>query len=264
MAWRLTKRTRALITGDWDRDQLVGSEWGSTRMAGASLSHRLGAHTEASLGYTLRRFDFETQPGLTAHVATASLTRELGRKSQITVSGGPRFEPDKIEPEGALWLQTRPGRADLTVGASRVGSRVLGYPGRWLPGAATTESAAVELGYSPSSRLRFAVTPGYYHTRLDGGDRLQATVRRVIVEAGYRLKPWLALMSSYEWSLQSGDLTVEPGDVRHRIFMIRFTTQWIDTRVDTRGKPPVIKKPGTGEPVGDDGIAIIDEEGVER
>jgi hypothetical protein len=141
---------------------------------------------------------------------------------------------------------------------------VLGYAGKWPPGAATTESAALEVGYSPSTRLRFAVTPGYYHTRLDRGLRREATVQRVVVEGGYRLKPWLALMSSYEWSLQRGDLSAEPGDVRHRIFMVRFTTQWIDTRVDTRGKPPVIRKPGTGEPVGDDGIAIIDEEGVER
>src|SRR5262245_59059727 len=61
--WRLARRTRSIFTADWDRDQLVGAEWGSTRAASASFAHRLGAHTEASVGFTLRRFDFESQPG---------------------------------------------------------------------------------------------------------------------------------------------------------------------------------------------------------
>jgi len=266
LLWRVSKRTRATFTGDWDRDRLVGAEWGSTRTAGATLAHRPSPRLELGLGYQLRRFDFETQPGLTSHVVSASVTRDLGRKSQLTLSGGPRFDDDGIDGEGAFWLQTRPGRADVTFGASRVGSRVLGFPGKWLPGAATTESVALELGFSPSARMRFALTPGYYHTRLDREAR-QVTVRRLLFEGALRLRRWLALLTSYEWSLQQGDLSAEPGDVRHRIFMVRFASFWEDR---SGRRPPVIRKPGTATPEGEerDGVTVkgapAEEEGVER
>jgi hypothetical protein len=251
LARQPTRPGRATFTGDWDRDQIVDAEWGGTLTGTAAFAQRLSPRSEASISYTLRRFEFQTQPGLTAHVVALSWTRGLARTSQVTLSGGPRFESDGTKAEGAAWLQARPGRMDITFGASRAGTRVLGFPGKWLPGAATTDSLQLELGVSPSRRLRFAVTPGLYHTRLDREDR-QVTVRRLAVEGSWRMRRWFALETGYEWSLQQGDLSAEPGDVRHGMFSVRFVMNPSEI-----GGQPLVKKPERGGPGGvDPGVNV--------
>jgi hypothetical protein len=221
-ARQLDQRTSADVDYSFTDDQIVGGMRFRAQSTSIRLQRRESERTTASIRYELDRFDFNTGTASTSNMLTLGWTRSMTRDLSIALTGGPRIDNRRLEPELTAGMQARVRTGDLSLAYSRSRAPVIGFTS-----AAQTDTLRGSVAFMPWRHARVQVMPSVY--RVVTGDR-HARISRLGVE----VSPVTSLRAEYDVSLQNGDIysTALPSAFSRHVLSITFI----------RSRPPRLGK----------------------
>ncbi|MGH9798272.1 MAG: hypothetical protein ACRD5D_08985, partial [Candidatus Polarisedimenticolia bacterium] len=142
------------------RDDLDGGIGSRTGRAFLGLERRTSVKGAAGIEYAVTRYVFDSGEPATAHSLSLGWEGALGRRTNVSVRGGPRYSGGAVDPEGALTLSHDRRRVDLSLSFNRSLATVIGRSG-----TVTTTGISPALAVRPGPRWSFTVAPHRYRTR---------------------------------------------------------------------------------------------------
>jgi hypothetical protein len=209
-------------------DRLEGGAADNTQMGVVGLGRRIGPRDAVSVAYTHRRFSFNTGESSTAEVAAFGWTRDVGARTRLVVSAGPRLAAGKVVPEVFASVRQRMGHAGLALAYSKTQTVAIGQPG-----AFDTDSLLAVFDLRPVHWLEIASSPGVFRNSHPG---LRATSYRLNLEARWHMSRSLETTVSYGFDLQRGTLVAPDGQIRHGLLRISLVASPPSSR--RLGRPP--------------------------
>jgi hypothetical protein len=220
LTWRTGTQSEAIFDYGFIHDQVAGGLGlgGDAHTARVRLERKATARDTLRAGYALRRFSWSGGAGLDSHVVTVGWTREVGPRTRMGLSVGPRLasgRPVELEAEASLRIGLRGG--ELAVTGAQTETRVVG-----IAEPAVTQDAAVHLGVEPSRHWRLGLEAGLYRTRFTEGSVL---VHRLGFDVAWRVAPWLSLEVVPRWTHQAtGSGVAAFRDLDRRVLLFRVVT----------------------------------------
>ena len=215
----LQHRFGAFTTGDLEyaftRDQVSGGTATWTHAARLELERRVSTRDSRSVGLAFRRFAFGEAGDLASPVLTLGWDRQLTRRLRLEFEGGPRLSGGRVGPELSVSLSHRLRRGEVSLSYAQTETTAIG-----VEGAVIAESIGLSLHRQLSRPLRISAAPSVWRSRRGG---FEAMVYRVSLDATCQVAKPLALIGSYQFSLQRGSLDGrEGGHFAHNIFLLRL------------------------------------------
>lgn len=166
----------------FSRSQSVGGGWSQHITRGSTLS----------LAYDVQLYDLGEGGRSRSEVASVGWSQQLTRSTSVSVMGGPRMYQHSTSAEVSASVSHRLRRGQISLGYVRGQQAV---PGEIVE----TESFGGSASYQIGRRIQLSLSPGYF--RNAHGEFL-TEVYRVSGGLSARIKPWLAMQSSYQFVLQ--------------------------------------------------------------
>lgn len=227
--YAIDPRTKAKLGYDFGHRQQVGATTSETQEATGVLEHAWTGIDTIAVAYAFRRFAFDEaapanpsatpSPGEprsepktkeTSHSVTVGWSRQLSRLTRVALAGGPRFSDGSVGPEASASISRtlEGGVADFTY--ARTQATAVG-----ISGALDIESFAATIRYELLEALTTSIGGGLYrNSRPDQS----SDVYTANLEVRYRLREWLSLVGSYQFSYQTGNIDSSPGAANRKIY----------------------------------------------
>ncbi|MBI2827637.1 MAG: hypothetical protein HYX77_00005 [Acidobacteria bacterium] len=216
IAYRFDPRTAGTGGYTFTKDEVAGGISTLTHTLNLGLDRRITARDIGHFTYQLRRSIFEEVNTTTSQAFTLGWTREVTPRTSLTLRAGPRFTGGSTDPELSASIRQRLEQGDLSLTYSRSQAAVLGQAGTTI-----TDSWSAMATYRPLRSLEIRGGPSFLRSTRTG---TVAEVLRGNLDASYAITPWLALVGSYQFSLQQGRL--DPGgrgeDILQNVFLLRL------------------------------------------
>lgn len=216
LAYRIDPVTLGTATYSFAGDKLDGGVDADTHTTALRLDRAVSRDNTVHTGYTYNQFRFGNAESVEAHVLIFGVTHKLSPQTSTTFLAGPRFSEGSTDTELSASVRHRLRQGELSLAYARSQSTAIG-----LSGVVTTEALDATATYSPSTALEFRATPGIAKVERGG---FQAEVYRFNVEMGYRLNRIFSLVSSYQYSVQRGNIVgPSTGDITRNVIMFGIT-----------------------------------------
>lgn len=216
IAYRFDPRTAGTGGYSLTKDEVAGGISTLTHTLNLGLDRRITRRDTGHFTYQLRQSAFEEAGATTSHAFTLGWTRELTPRTSLTLRAGPRFTDGSTDPELSASVRQRFAQGDLSLTYARSQTTVLGQAG-----TATTDTWSAMGAYRPLRFLEIRGGPTFLRSTRAGA---VAEVLRVSLDASYKITQWLALVGSYQFSLQRGSLDARNAgeDILQNVFLLRL------------------------------------------
>lgn len=219
-AFRFDARTTGTLTGARTLDRLSGGVQTDVRTIDLRLERRASARSAWSVGCLFSRFEFEAAGGpdlTTARSLTLGWERALGRRTALSLRGGPRVSEGSVDPEIAVALEHRMKRGSLSLAYDRSLTTVLGRSG-----AVVAESLSPAASLRLWRDLRVSLAPAIFRVRgLDGAE--ETRVRVLALELSARLTDWLSLGTAWYDSRQETPAGAPGTDIERHTLVVALS-----------------------------------------
>lgn len=223
LAYRIDPVTLGTATYSFAGDKLDGGVDTDTHTTALRLDRAVSRDNTVHAGYTYNQLRFSGAESIEAHVLIFGVTHKLSPQTSATFLGGPRFTEGSTDPELSASVRHRLRQGELSLAYARSQSTAIG-----LSGVVTTEALDATATYSPTTALEFRATPGIAQVERAG---FQAEVYRFNVEMAYRLDRLFSLFSSYQYSVQRGNIGVpSTGDITRNVILFGITATYPSRR----------------------------------
>jgi hypothetical protein len=195
---QLSSRTEGTVKYAISEDRLEKGSPIATRAATVAGVHRVSPRNSARLDYEHRVFDFGPQGSARSHLLSVGWTRDLTRRTRMSISGGPRVGDGATRPAFSASLRYQAPAGEVSLGYGRVQTTLIG-----LAGVADTDALSVTAMAGRPAALRLRVTPSIMKTTRAG---LDARVYMLGLRISRPVGRSLAFDAEYNVTSQRGDL----------------------------------------------------------
>jgi hypothetical protein len=195
---QLSNRTEGTVKYAISEDRLEKGSPMATRSATVAGVHRVSLRDSARVDYEHRVFDFGPEGTTRSHLLSVGWTRDVTRRTSVSMSGGPRIGDGTIRPALSASVRYQSPTGEVSLAYARVQTTLIG-----LAGVADTDAVSLTATAGRLAALHFRVRPSIMKTTRAG---LVARVYMLGLSVSRPIGRSLAVDAEYDVTSQRGDL----------------------------------------------------------